>query len=159
MSEVDKKIKDTVENGGTLALLYFDIHAKEKDNLVALSKAFVKEIINKEGVVLALGEIEEPVPPEKEGMNWSTYVTVKVLTKDFKTLSALCLSHSPFNVEILKPDEIKLTLPEAHELLAMLSAVTADYKRYILTKLATPEELTKLQENLKRRAEMEKVKK
>ncbi len=154
--DVEEKINKTVEEGGILALLYFDVHAKDKEKLVNLAKGFVKEIIHKPGVVMALGEIEEPLPPEEEGKNWSTYVTVKVLTRDFKSLFALCMAHSPFNVEILKPQHLKLDLPQLHDILATASAITAEYKKYIVTKLASPQELAQIEQSLKRRAEMGK---
>jgi hypothetical protein len=37
-----------------------------------------------------------------------------------------------------------------------MSAITAEYKRHILTKLTSKEEMARLEENLKRRAEMGK---
>lgn len=155
MTDVERLTKDTVKQGGVLAMLYFDIHAKTKEAVQQLGTGFINNIIQKEGVVFALGEIDEPVGGEA-GKNWSSSISVKVLTKDFLTLANLCMVHSPFTVEILRPDEIRLQLSDAHELLSAMAATTADYKRYILTKLSRPEELAELQENLKRRAEMGK---
>jgi regulator of sirC expression with transglutaminase-like and TPR domain len=66
------------------------------------------------------------------------------------------MAHSPYTVEILRPDEIRMPLAEAHTLLGTMSAITAEYKRYILTKLSKPDELARLQDNLKQRAEMGK---
>jgi hypothetical protein len=153
MTDAEKLTKDTVKNGGVLAMLYFDVHAKTKDAVEDLGRGFINTIIQRDGVVFAYGEIDEPVGGE-EGKNWSTSVSVKVLTKDFTALANICMAHSPFTVEILRPDEIKMQIAEAHELLGIMSATTADYKRYILTKLATPEELAGLQEALGRRAGM-----
>ena len=153
MSDIEKKTKDTINNGGVLAMLYFDIHAKTKEDLQQLGTGFINQVIEKQGVVYALGEIDEPVGGE-EGKNWSSSISLKVLTKDFKTLAGLCMAHSPFTVEILRPDEINLPLNQAHEILSIMSATTAEYKRYILTKIARPEELARINENMKRRAEM-----
>jgi hypothetical protein len=155
MGDVEKLTRDTVAGGGVLAMLYFDIHAKTKELVQELGTGFVNSIIQKPGVVFALGEIDEPAGGE-EGKNWSSSIEVKVLTKDFSSLAAICMAHSPYTVEILRPDEIRLPLSQAHELLGTMSAVTAEYKRYILTKLSKPEELLQLQENLRKRAEMGK---
>lgn len=153
MSDVEKLTKDTIASGGVLAMLYFDIHAATKELVQDLGTGFINSIIQKPGVVFALGEIDEPKGGE-EGKNWSSTIEVKVLTKNFTTLAGICMANSPFTVEILRPDEIKLPLSVAHELLGNMSATTAEYKRYILTKLSKPEEILQLQENLKKRAEM-----
>jgi hypothetical protein len=152
-SEAEKLTKDTIKNGGVLAMLYFDIHAKTKESLQELGTGFINSIIQRPMVVFAYGEIEEPLDGG-EGKNWSSSISVKVLTKDFSSLGALCMAHSPFTVEILRPDEIKLSLAEAHDLLSYMAATSAEYKRYILTKIAKPEELTGLNDALKTRAEM-----
>jgi len=155
MNDAEKLTKDTVANGGVLAMLYFDIHAKSKEVVQELGAGFINSVIHKPGVVFALGEIDEPVGGE-EGKNWSSSIELKVLTKDFATLAAICMAHSPYTVEILRPDEIKLQLAEAHTLLGTMSAITAEYKKYILTKLSNPDELARLQENLRTRADMGK---
>lgn len=153
--DVEKLTKKTIENGGVLAILYFDIHAKSKEAVRELGTGFINSVIQKPGVVFALGEIDEPVGGE-EGKNWSSSIELKVLTKNFTILAGLCSAHSPFTVEILRPDEISLQLNEAHEVLGLMSATTAEYKKYILTKLAKPGEKAAIEETLKRRAEMGK---
>lgn len=155
MNEVEKVTKDTVASGGVLAMLYFDLHAKTKEIVQELGTGFINSIIQKPGVVFALGEINEPVAGG-EGKNFSSSIEIKLLTKDFSTLAAICMAHSPFSVEILRPDEIKLSLDQAHSLLGTMSATTAEYKKYILTKLSSKEELARMQDNLKARADMGK---
>ncbi len=155
MSDVEKLTRDTVANGGILAMLYFDIHAKTKELVQELGTGFIDEIIHKPGVVFALGEIDDPTGGN-EKTNWSSSIEMKILTKDFATLASICMSNSPYSIEILRPDELRLSLADAHSVLGTMSAVTAEYKRYILTKLSKPEEIAQLQENLKKRAEMGK---
>ena len=155
MDDVEKLTRETVKDGGVLVMLYFDIHAKTKELVQQLGTGFVNNIIQKPGVVFALGEIDEPVGGE-EGKNWSSSIAVKVLTRDFASLVSICLAHSPFSVEILRPDEITLPLNKAHELLGTVSAATAEYKKYIVTKLAKPDELAQIEEDLKKRVEMGK---
>jgi len=155
MDEVEKVTRETIKNGGVLATLYFDIHAKEKDGLQQLGAGFVNQMIQKEGVVYALGEIDEPIAGGG-GKNWSSSIQVKLLARNFSVLAGLCIAHSPYNVEILRPDEIKMPLSEAHDLLAVMSATTAEYKKYIITKVAKPEDLAQINHELKVRAEMGK---
>ncbi len=153
MNETEKLTRDTVANGGILAMLYFDIHASTKELVQELGTGFANSLISKPGVVFSYSEIDEPVGGG-EGKNWSSSISVKLLTKDFSSLAAICMAHSPFSVEILRPDEIKLSISDAHALLGTISATTAEYKKYILTQLSKPHEIAALQENLKRRAEM-----
>jgi hypothetical protein len=153
--DVEKLTRKTIENGGVLAMLYFDLHAKSKEAVKELGTGFVNSVVQKPGVVFALGEIDEPVGGE-EGKNWTTSISLKVLTKDFLTLAGLCMAHSPFSVEILRPDEIRLQLSEAHEVLGNMAATTAEYKKYILMKLAKAGEMASIEETLKRRAELGK---
>ncbi len=153
--DVEKITKDTVRDGGVLAMLYFDIHAKTKEMVQELGTGFINSLIQKEGVVFALGEIDEPIGGE-QGKNWSSSISVKILTKDFKILAAICMAHSPFSVEILRPDRIELPLSQAHDILGIMAATTAEYKRYILTKLAKPDEMARIEDNLRKRAEMGK---
>jgi len=155
MTDIQKLTKDTIASGGVLALLYFDVHAKEEKMVQQLAAGFVKSIIERPGVVFAYGEIDKPIGGE-DGRSFSSTVEVKVLVKDFMTLAGICIAHSPFNIEIQKPDRIDLPLSEAHDLLMTVSATTADYKRYILTKVAKPEELKQINEDIKARAELGK---
>jgi len=155
MNDVEKLTKEAIANGGILAMLYFDIHAKTKELVQELGTGFINEMIHRNGVVFALGEIDEPAGGD-EKTNWSSSIQLKILTKDFATLGAICMANSPYSVEILRPDEIKLTLSNAHSLLGTMSAVTAEYKRYILTKISSKDEVGRMQENLKKRADMGK---
>ena len=154
-----KSIKEitekTIRDGGVLAMLYFDIHAAKKEDVQNLGAGFVQHIIKTPGVIYALGEIQEPVAGEK-GENYSSSIEVKLLAKDFIVLSNLCLTHSPFSVEILRPNEIRMPLNQAHELLGLLGATTAEYKKAIIQKVAKPEEIAEFQRQLKIRAEMGK---
>ncbi len=153
--DVKKVTEKTIKEGGVQAMLYFDLHAASKEAAQQLGTGFVNHLIKTPGVIYALAEIDEPIGGE-EGKNYSTSIAVKILTKDFLTLASLCLTHSPFNVEILKPDGIRLPLNEVHELLGIMAAATAEYKKYIISKIAKPEELEEMQRQLKIRAELGK---
>jgi len=127
--DVQKTTKETIEKGGILALLYFDIHAKTKETVQEIGTGFVEELLKKDGVVYALGEIDEPILDKDI---YSTSVEIKILVRTFSQLIALCAVNSPFAVEILKPDKISLEVGEAQEILTSVAATTADYKKYIV---------------------------
>ena len=150
---VDEITSDALREGGYLVNLYFDLHGDSEEGVKNIMVGFIGKLTKEPGVIYAVGEIDQPI--EKEGI-FSTWAEVKLLASDFPTLVRIAAQYSPIGVEILRPDEIKLPLSEAHNLLGNMSATTAEYKRYILTKVANPEELTQMKENMKRRADMGK---
>jgi len=146
-----KLTRDTVRNGGVLAMMYFDMHTKTREKAQEIGANFVEQLLREPGVVYAVGEIEEPIADKDI---FSTSVQVKVLVRSFLHLMNLCALHSPFSIEIMQPDEIRLQLSEAHELLATVATTTADYKRYIIERLSTPEELERYKKILEKKAEL-----
>ncbi|MFA5050445.1 MAG: hypothetical protein WC501_05550 [Candidatus Micrarchaeia archaeon] len=153
MSEVDKVNEKTIKDGGVLALLYFDIHAKSKESVQQIGVGFVQKITREEGIVYARGEIDEPL--EEEG-RFSTSVEVRVLTKSFSSLCLLCATYSPFYIEILEPTEIKLSLDRAHDVLMLFSTITHQYKKFILERTSTKEEVELYKKNLENKAALGK---
>ncbi len=152
MAEVDveRLTKETIKDGGVLALLYFDMHGKERDQLVQLGTGFVQKLIAEEGVVYAVGEIDEPM--EQGGM-WATSLEVKLLTRDFGSLGRLCSMYSPFSLEVLKPEEVRMGVSEAQELLMGMSTSAYELKKIIFEKSSNAEDREKFQRGLKARAE------
>jgi hypothetical protein len=153
MNEADKLTKNTIAEGGVLALLYFDIHGTSVDVLKNLSAGFVQQLLNEQGVVWVIGEIDEPI---SQGDLFSTSTEVKILTKSFLDLVKLCAKYSPFSVEILEPNEINLSLDKAHELLLTVSTVAFDYKKYIVERLSKPEDLERYRKSLEHKIELGK---
>jgi hypothetical protein len=156
MNQVQKVTNETIRNGGVLALLYFDIHTKTKDLAQEVGAGFVNDLLKYNGVVYAVGEIDEPLESKEGDSMFSTSVQVKVLTRKFGQLMLICATFSPFTVEILQPNEIRLPLNEAHELLGTIGAITLDYKKFIVEKIKTPAESKQYTELLSRRAALGK---
>ncbi len=146
--DVSKLIEKTVKDGGVLALLYFDLHGNQKEALQKLGVGFVQKLLQEPGVLYAHGEIDEPM--ENAGL-FSTSVEVKVLAQDIVTLARLCGSYSPFSLEILQPGEFVLSVSDMHEILMFLGAMTHDYKKYIMEKVATPEAKERYKKSLEQR--------
>ena len=153
MTDVDKLTKKTLADGGVMALLYFDVHGSSKDLLKQLSAGFIQKLLKEPGVIWAIGEIDEPV---SQGELFSTSIEVKLLTTDFPSMVKLVALYSPFSIEILKPNEIKLPLDKAHELLLEVSTMAFDYKKYILEKLSKPEDFERYRKTLEQKVELGK---
>ncbi|MDD5023387.1 MAG: hypothetical protein PHU63_04425 [Candidatus ainarchaeum sp.] len=154
MSEVDKVTDKTVEQGGVLALLYFDLQGGNKELLQQLGVGFIKKLLTEQGVVYARGQIDEPI---MENNTIYTSIEVKILTKSFSDLMRLCGNYSPFSVEVLKPNNIKLSLDQMHDILMNISATTHEYKKYILEKVTTGEDLKKYQESIQNKVKLGKL--
>jgi hypothetical protein len=146
--DIGKLIEKTVRDGGVLALLYFDLHGNQKEALQKLGVGFVQKILQEQGVKYAQGEIDEPI--ESAGM-FSTSVEIKVLTTDIAALARLCGSYSPFSIEILQPGEFVISVSEMHEMLMFFGATTHDFKKYIMEKVASPEEKANYIKSLEQR--------
>lgn len=153
MDEVEKVTSKTIRDGGVLANLFFDIHTRSKEKAQQLGAGFVQQLLSESGVVYAVGEIEEPI---QDNELFSTYVNVKILVRSFPELANICAIHSPFSVEIRRPDVINLPIAAAHELLANISTTTSDYKKYIVQQVSKPEELERYKQILEKKAELGK---
>lgn len=154
MTEVDKVTDKVIGQGGLLSLLYFDIHGSKRETIQQLGVGFVQKLLKEPGVVYARGQIEEPLMNEDM---YSTSIEVRILTKTLSDLARICSSYSPFSVEVLKPTEVKLGLDQVHDLLIDISTVTYEYKKHIIEKTATKEDLEKYKKNLENKAKLGKI--
>lgn len=141
MVDVEKLTRDTLNKGGILAMLYFDLHGSSKEVLQELASGFVQKLLAEPGVIYALGEIDEPIQAKDEKF-FSTSVEVKILTTGFFHLFRICTAYSPFSLEILKPDAVKLTIDQAHEVLMDGAMTTFEYKKHIIEKMSNKEQLS-----------------
>jgi len=155
MVDVDKLTKDTIAKGGILAVLYFDLHGSSKEVLQELASGFVQKILKEPGVIYALGEIDEPLKA-KDDKFFSTSVEVKLLTTGFFHMFRICMSYSPFSLEILRPDAIKLTIDQAHEVLMDSSMTAFEYKKHIIEKMSTKEQLDTYRKTVEQKIELGK---
>ncbi len=153
MVDVEKLTKETIASGGVLALLYFDIHGKNAEVLQELGAGFVQQLLKQDGVIWAIGEVDEPIE-QKEIC--STSVEVKILTSNFLSLSKICSLYSPISIEILRPNEIKLTLDNVHQLLLDVSTMAFEYKKFIVERISKAEELEQYRITLQQKIDLGK---
>lgn len=167
MTDITKLTNETINKGGVLAILYFDLHATSKDMLQQLGAGFIQKLLSEQGVVTALGEIDEPIEAQAKASEGgsaegtekkmlSTTIEIKILVKSFADLARICAVYSPFSVEILRPSEIKLPLDKAHELLTNISTTTFAYKKHIVERLSTKEELDNYKKVIQQKMELGK---
>ncbi|MCS7109435.1 MAG: hypothetical protein NZ903_01405 [Candidatus Micrarchaeota archaeon] len=151
---VKELTEKTVEEGGVLAVLYFDAIGKEKEKLELLLVDLVNTLNSQNGVVYCVGDIQKAM--QLDGGEFSATAKVTILTKDFLTLAKICEIHGPIGIEILKPSEIVLKPYEAQQLLLTHVNTISNLLREILERTMTPEERKKLAKILDARAERSK---
>ena len=152
MSEITEK---TVSKGGILAKLYFDMQSEKAEELQPLMVDLINvRLLKSPGVVYAAGSIDEPIKLEDV---YSTNAIVDVLFTDIGALIQVIFSFSPVGIEIIKPEgDFVIKSSQLHAVLTSLSQMSMDYSKYILTKVLKPEDLEKVNKDLRIRAEMGK---
>jgi hypothetical protein len=150
---VDEMTDDAIRQGGYLAMVYFDLHATTSDSVKNLMVGFIGKLTREEGVIYAVGEIDQPI--EKEGI-FSTWAEVKLLASDFSTLVRIASQYSPIGVEILRPDEVKMTLGEAQGALLDISQTSQNFTRLIMEKMLSEDEKKQYATKISQRMELGK---
>lgn len=150
---VNEMTDEAVSQGGYLAMVYFDLHAKTSDEVKNVMVGFISKLTKEHGVIYAVGEIDQPV--EKEGV-FSTWAEVKLLARDFATLVRVSSLYSPIGVEILRPGEVKLTLGEAQGMLLDVSQTSLNFTRMIMERVLSKEEVEAYQVKMQQRADLGK---
>jgi len=150
---VDEMTDDAVREGGYLAMVYFDLHATQADAVKNIMVGFIGKLTREPGVIYAVGEIDQPV--EKEVM-FSTWAEVKLLAEDFPTLVRIASQYSPIGVEILRPDEVKMTLGEAQGSLLDISQTSQNCRRRIMERMLSEDEKKEYGKKMLQRTELGK---
>lgn len=148
---VEAVTQTTIERGGALALLYFDVYTKDKESAEGMLIDISNKITSEPGVVYAVGSIHRAM--EMPENNYSAAAEVKVLVSTFADLVKLCMAYGPMSLEIIKPTEIKLSMHDAQQLLMNTAQMSHEYTTTILLRSLKPEERVDLAKKLKARAE------
>ena len=151
--EFAKLVENTIEEGGLLAMLYFDIHGPDPEGLKGTMAEFISKLSGVEGVVYSFGEIQPPLKMEDEEL-YSTMSEVYVLAKDFPTLSFISLNYSPVSIDIMKPEkDFKMSVTDIEKTLGRLAHFSLTFTSTYLTKVLKPEEREKYLKKLRFREE------
>lgn len=157
-------IEETTRHGAIHAMMYFDAHGRDADAVKGSLVEFVSVLTGEKGVLYCKGEVLEPfkrtLPMADENATpeegYSTSAQVEVLAESFNKMVDICLRFGPVGVDVMDPQQIRLSLEEAHALLLDASQYSQDYTAYILKNVLKGEELEKMQARLKERAEIGK---
>ena len=146
-----EKTEEVVSQGGLLARLYFDIHAKSKEGLKDLAVGFSSTLKQAEGVVFAISEIEEPM--EEQG-TFSTYITATLLFEDPKSLFSFIIKHTPLSVEVLKPEKLEVRASDLSEAALLVSSSLYDLKMKMYSTSLGQDEKSYIEQVIKHRQEI-----
>lgn len=152
-SEVDEVTEKTIQNGGILVMLYFDMQSYEQSELQPLMTDLISNRLLKErGVVFCYGTVDEPI---KSGDVYTTNAAVTTLFSDIGSLISVIFNYVPGGVEILKPEhEFKIKINQLQSAFVDISNASAAYSEFILQKALSKEEFAKIEDQLKRRREL-----
>lgn len=154
-SEVTEVTQKALKTGGLLTKLYFDMQSEKPDELQPLMTDLINnQLLKAPGVIYCFGTIDEPI---KLRDVYSTNAIVTALFKDIGALVNVVFNFSPIGIEILKPEgEYVVKISDLNGVLVSLSQISAEYSKYILTKVLTKEDLEKINTSLEAREEMGK---
>lgn len=152
-TSVDELNDKIVGKGGLLATMYFDIHGNSPEVIQNSMVDMIGRLTQEIGVVYATGEIEKPIEYEKM---YSTCAEVKLLVKDLNSLINVCFRYGPIGVDLLRPEELKLNIPQLHEILLNVSQTSQEYAQFMYNKIMTPEDKVSFNKQLINRAELAK---
>ena len=146
-------IEDHIKKGALLSVLYFDVHANQKEAVHPTLVEIVGKISKEQGVVSCVGEIDEPL--ETDGM-WSSSAEVTLLSRDFSSLANICIRYGPIGIEVVRPDRITMDLGEAQRVLLNVSQIGQEFANYVISKVMTDEEKAEFNKKMAAKAEIGK---
>src|SRR5271170_4888191 len=152
-SDVDEVTQKALKAGGLLTKLYFDMQSKTKEELQPLMTDLINNrLLKSPGEIYCVGVIDEPILLEDV---FSTNAVTTVLFKDIGALINVVFNFAPIGIEILKPEgEYVVKISDLNGVLVSLSQISAEYSKYILTKVLNKEDLAKVNTSLKAREEL-----
>lgn len=156
-TELQEVTEKTLRSGGMLAKLYFDMASEKQDELQPLMTQLINErLLKTPGVVYGFGSIDDPIKLEKENV-YSTNAIVTVLFKDLGALVNVVFNFAPIGIEIMQPEgNYTIKINDLNAIMVSLSQISAEYSKYILTRVMTPEDMEKIQKDMKSREEQGK---
>ena len=146
-------IDEVIAKGGILAVMYFDISSNQKDLVQGALADLIARITKEQGIISVVGEIEDPI--EIEGI-WSTSAEVTMLSKNFASLSIVAMRFGPLGVEVIRPDQVKLSLGEAQGTLLNIAQVGQDFSQFILETVMNEQQKADFKKRIAARAEQGK---
>lgn len=126
-SEMKDKISKKMKEGWLKCWMMFEVLAVSEDATKEALEGHMKRLEQEKDFMIydkKIGEMEKqdaPLPNVKEA--FSQVGEIEVLVSNYDRLMTLVMNYGPSSVEILEPDEIKLTLDQAQGALNSVSAM------------------------------------
>jgi hypothetical protein len=154
-SEFEEVTRKTIEAGGILAKVYFDMHSEKEDDLQPLMTDLISNRLLKfPGVVYCAGEIDTPL---KVDDLYATNAVVTLLVKDLWTLINIAFTFVPAGIEVLKPEkEYYLKHNDLQAIMINMAQISAQFSEYVLSKVLSKEDYEKVKKDISRREELGK---
>jgi hypothetical protein len=154
-AEVNEVTQKTLEKGGLLVQLYFDMESEKQEELQPLMVDLINNrLLKSPGVVYCTGGIDEPI---KLKDTYSTSAQLTVLFSGLWPLINVMFSFTPAGVEIIKPTKnYDISPSDLQSLLLNVAQVSLDYNNYILSRVLKKEDYDKITEQTKQREELGK---
>ena len=151
--EVEEVTQRTIDKGGILVKLYFDMESEKQDDLQPLMADLINNrLLKTPGVVYCVGAIDEPM---KLKDTYSTSAQVTALFDGMWPLIKVMFDFTPAGVEILKPTRDYILRPaDMQSILLNVAQVYLDYSNYILSRVLKKEDYEKIQDQMKSREEL-----
>jgi hypothetical protein len=154
-TELEETTQRALKSGGLLVKLYFDMQSEKPEELQPLMTDLINNrLLKSPGVIYCAGAIDVPIKLDNV---YSTNAIVNVLFKDIGALIHVVFNFAPIGIEILKPEgDYVVKVADLNGVMISLSDISAQYSKYILTKVLSRDELDKVNTSLKAREEMGK---
>ncbi|MDE1768299.1 MAG: hypothetical protein KGH67_00685 [Candidatus Micrarchaeota archaeon] len=154
-SEFEEVTQKTIRNGGILTKLYFDMQSEKEEELQPLMTDLINNrLLKAPGVVYCFGSIEKPM---KLDDIYSTSAIVTALFKDLGAAVNVVFNFAPAGIEVIEPEgHYTMKISDLNGVLVSLSDISAEYSKYILTRVLSKEDLEKVNSTLKARSELGK---
>jgi hypothetical protein len=151
--EINEVTEKALRKGGILAKLYLDMHSEKQDELQPLLADLINnKILKAPGVIYCYANIDEPI---KVRDLYATNAVATVLFNDLGALVNLVFNFSPVGIEILRPEgDYVIKSRDLNSIMVSLSMISAEYSKYILTKVMKEDDLEKINRDLEIRKEM-----
>jgi hypothetical protein len=150
---IEELTERAIREGGMLVNLYFDMHGSSKEVIQNSLVEMIGRMTHEPGVIYVTGVVEEPI--EVNGMQ-CTSAEVKLLAKNFNSLVNVSFRYAPIGLDIIKPEEVKLSIREMHDVLLNISQTAQEYTTFITEKVMNEEERIAFKKQLLNRAEVAK---
>jgi hypothetical protein len=150
---IEELTERAIREGGVLVNLYFDMHGSSKEVIQNSLVEMIGRMTHEPGVIYVTGVVEEPI--EVNGMQ-CTSAEVKLLAKNFNSLVNVSFRYAPIGLDIIKPEEVKLSIREMHDVLLNISQTAQEYTTFITEKVMNEDEKVAFKKQLLNRAEVAK---